>query len=77
MGDNDGGVTKLCETMQQMLRQLMEQSQAKTISGSETLKTLEPNPVKLTGPDDFFSWSRNALLILESHGLHRFLKEDI
>ncbi|CAM0907227.1 unnamed protein product [Alopecurus aequalis] len=76
MGDNDGGVAKLCETMQQMLKQLMEQSQAKTSSASEALKTLEPNPVKLTGPGDFFSWSRNALLILESHGLQRFLKED-
>uniref|UniRef100_A0ACD5XDP6 Uncharacterized protein n=1 Tax=Avena sativa TaxID=4498 RepID=A0ACD5XDP6_AVESA len=75
MGDNDGGVAKLCETMQQMLTQLMEQSQAKA-SGSETLKILEPNPVKLTGPGDFFSWSRNALLILESHGLQKFLKED-
>ena len=55
MGDNDGGVAKLCETMQKMLRQLMEQSQAKISSGSETLKTLEPNPVKLTGPGNFFS----------------------
>lgn len=76
MGDNDGGVAKLCETMQQMLKQLMEQSQSKTSTGSEALKTLEPNPVKLTGPGDFFSWSRNAQLILESHGLQRFLKED-
>lgn len=75
MGDSDG-VAKLCETMQQMLTRLIEQSQSKTSVGSEALKTLEPNPVKLTGPGDFFSWSRNALLILESHGLQRFLKED-
>lgn len=54
----------------------MEQSQAKNIGGSEAIKTLEPNPVKLTDPGDFFSWSRNALLILESHGLQRFLNED-
>jgi hypothetical protein len=47
MGDTDGGVAKLCETMQQMLRQLMEQSQAKTSGGFEAVKTLEPNPVKL------------------------------
>ncbi|KAM0831630.1 hypothetical protein ACQ4PT_065408 [Festuca glaucescens] len=76
MGDNDGGVAKLCETMQKMLRQLMEQSQAMTSGSFEALKTLEPNPVKLTGPVDFFGWSRNALLILESHGLQKFLKED-
>jgi hypothetical protein len=76
MGDSDGGVAKLCETMQQMLRQLMEQSQAKTSGGFEAVKTLEPNPVKLTGPSDFFSWSRNAQLILESHGLQKFLGED-
>jgi hypothetical protein len=76
MGDSDGGVAKLCETMQQMLTRLIEQSQAKTSGGSEALKTLKPNPVKLTSPGDFFSWSRNALLILESHGLEKFLKED-
>ena len=76
MGDKDGDVAKLCETMQQMLRQFIEQSQTKTNGSSEALKTLEQNPVKLTGPGDFFSWSRNALLILESHGLQRFLNED-
>ena len=75
MGDKDG-VEKLCETMQRMLSQLIEQTQTKTSASSEALKTLEPNPVKLTGPGDFFSWSRNALLILESHGLEICLKED-
>ena len=72
----DSSVEKLCESMQRMLSQLMEQSQGKASTSFETLKALESNPVKLTGPGDFFSWSRNAMLILESHGLQRFVKED-
>ncbi|XP_044319290.1 uncharacterized protein [Triticum aestivum] len=78
MGDTsrDSGIEKLCESMQRMISQLMEQAQTKTSSTSEILKTLEPNPVRLTGPGDFFSWSRNATLILESHGLQKFLKDD-
>ena len=78
MGDTsrDSGIEKLCESMQRMISQLMEQAQTKTSSTSEILKTLEPNPVKLTGPGDFFSWSQNATLILESHGLQKFLKDD-
>ena len=78
MGDTsrDSGIEKLCESIQRMISQLMEQAQTKTSSTSEILKTLEPNPVRLTGPGDFFSWSRNATLILESHGLQKFLKED-
>lgn len=74
--NKDSGIEKLCETMQRMIAQLMEQSQTKTSNTSENLKTLEPNPVRLTGPGNFFSWSRNATLILESHGLQKFLKED-
>lgn len=78
MGDTsrDSGIEKLCESIQRMISQLMEQAQTKTSSTSEILKTLEPNPVRLTGPGDFFSWSRNATLILESHGLQKFLKDD-
>ncbi|KAM3244064.1 hypothetical protein ACQJBY_055772 [Aegilops geniculata] len=78
MGDTsrDSGIEKLCESMQRMISQLMEQAQTKTSSTSEILKTLEPNPVRLTGPGDFFSWSQNATLILESHGLQKFLKDD-
>ena len=78
MGDTsrDSSIEKLCESMQRMISQLMQQAQTKTSSTSEILKTLEPNPVRLTGPGDFFSWSRNATLILESHGLQKFLKDD-
>lgn len=72
----DTSVEKLVESMQRMMAQLLEQAQTKTLSGTDILKNLEPNPVRLTGPCDYFSWSRNALLILESHGLEKFLKED-
>ena len=56
MGDTSGdtGIEKLCESMQRMISQLMEQAQRKTSSTSEILKTLEPNPVRLNGPGDFF-----------------------
>lgn len=74
--NKDSGVEKLVESMQRMMAQLLEQAQTKAISGSDVLKNLEPNPVRLTGPGDFFSWSRNALLILEAHGLEKFLRED-
>ncbi|XP_037455802.1 uncharacterized protein LOC119326207 [Triticum dicoccoides] len=83
MGDNskdksvDSSVEKLCESMQRMLAQLMEQAQVKSSSSTEIQKSiLEPNPVKLTGPGDYFSWARNASLILEAHGLHKYLSED-
>ncbi|CAM0954931.1 unnamed protein product [Alopecurus aequalis] len=76
MGDNNTSVEKLCEAMQQMLVQLMEQSQSKS-GASENLKIiLEPNPVRLSGPGDYFSWARNASLILGAHGLQKYLKED-
>lgn len=83
MGDNskdksvDSSVEKLCESMQRMLAQLMERAQVKSSSSTEIQKSiLEPNPVKLTGPGDYFSWARNASLILEAHGLHKYLSED-
>ena len=77
----DSSVEKLCESMQKMLAQLMEQAQAKSanVSGgvSEAVRVaLESNPVKLSGPGDYFSWARNAKLILGAHGLQHFLEED-
>lgn len=73
----DSSIEKLCESMQRMLAQLMEQAQTKSGSVSDTTKiSIEPNPVKLSGPGDYFSWARNASLILEAHGLEKFLKED-
>jgi hypothetical protein len=52
-----------------MLVILMEQVQTKTSTKSDVLKvTLEPNPVKLTGLGDYFSWARNATLILGANG---------
>ena len=73
----DASMEKLVESMQRMMAQLLEQAQSRTSSVPDVLKKLEANPVKLTGPGDFFSWSRNALLILESHGLEKFLREDV
>jgi hypothetical protein len=65
IGDKDTSVEKLCEAMQRMLVQLMEQSQSKSSSSSDSLKImLEQNPIKLFGPEDYFSWARNASLIL-------------
>lgn len=72
----DSSVQKLCESMQKVLAQFME-TQLKSSNTSEGSKIiLEQNPVKLSGPGDYFSWARNASLILGSHGLQKFLKED-
>ena len=79
MGESskDASIEKLCESMQRMLAQLMEQAHTKSSSVPDVLKiNMEPNPVKLTGPGDYFSWARNATLILGVHGLQDFLEED-
>jgi hypothetical protein len=79
MGDKDKArsVEKLCEAMQRMLVQLMEQTQSKSSNAFDSLKIiLEPNPVKLSGPGNYFSWARNASLILGAHGLQKYLKEE-
>ena len=55
----DASVDKLCESMQKLFAQLVEQSQQK----SKQTITLEPNPVKFSGPHNYFSWSRHATLI--------------
>jgi hypothetical protein len=73
----DSSVEKLCEGMQRILIKLMEQAQVKAGNTSEVQKImLELNPVKLTGPGDYFSWPRNATLILEFHGLDMYLNGD-
>ena len=36
---------------------------------------IEPNPIKLTGLGDS-SWAHNVSLILEVHGMHKYLVED-
>ena len=65
----DASVDKLCESMHKLFAQLVKQSQQK----SKGTITLEPNPVRLSGPGNYFSWSRHATLILGSHGLKHFL----
>ena len=67
----DASVEKLCESMQKLIAQLVEQSQQK----SKGTITLEPNPVRLSGPGNYFSWSRHATLKLGSHGLKHFLDD--
>lgn len=62
---------KLCESMQKLLTQLVEQTHQK----SKGPAILDPNPVKLSGPGNYFSWSRNASLILGSYGLKIFLDD--
>jgi hypothetical protein len=46
------------------------------IAWDVTKISIEPNQFKLSSPGDYFSWVRNASLILEAHGLEKFLKED-
>lgn len=69
VGESDFG--KLCESMRLLFTQIIEQSQQKTKGPI----TLDPNPVKLSGPGNYFSWSRHVNLILGSHGLKSFLDE--
>ncbi|CAO2181652.1 unnamed protein product [Urochloa humidicola] len=65
-------VDKLFESMQKLFTQLAEQTQQK----SKGPAILDPNPVKLSGPGNYFSWSRNASLILGSYGLKNFLEDN-
>jgi hypothetical protein len=68
----DSSIEKLCESMQKVFAQFMGSNT--TSEGSKII--LEQNPVKLSGPGDYFSWCRHASLILGSHGLLKFLKDD-
>jgi hypothetical protein len=64
----DSSINKLYE----MFSKMFEQQQI-----SEALKhTLEPNPVKLLGPENYVSWARHAQLILSSHGYDSLLVAD-
>lgn len=43
----------------------------------ETFKyALEPNPIKLIGPENYMSWARHARLILSSHGYENLLVKN-
>ena len=67
----DSIVDRLCELFSKML----EQQQAKT--APEIFKqSLEPNPIKLSGPGDYISWAHHAGLILSSHGYESLLVTD-
>ena len=66
MGDKggekqDNSIDKLCE----IFSKIIEQPRV----NPEIFKyALEPNPVKLSGPENYVSWARQAKLILGSHG---------
>jgi hypothetical protein len=66
----------LCmEKMYEIFSKLLEQQQHKSVP--ETVKyALEPNPVKLSSPGNYFSWARHAQLILSSHGYENLLVDD-
>jgi hypothetical protein len=54
------------EKLYEIFSKLMEQPKVVT---SEILEyTLEPNPVKLFGPENYVSWAHHCKLILSSHG---------
>ena len=53
------------EKLYEIFSKLMEQPKVVT---SDILKyTLESNPVKLSGPENYVSWARHCKLILSSH----------
>ena len=57
----DSSIEKLCEIHSKIIEQ------PKVVS--EVAKpTLEPNPVKLSGSENYVSWARHCKLILSSHG---------
>lgn len=66
-----GSIEKLCEIFSKVL----EQQQLKV--APEIIKqSIEPNPVKLSGPENYVSWARHVRLILSSHG-HENLLADV
>lgn len=68
----DSSINNLYEIFSKMFEQ---QQQPRSIS--EALKhTLEPNPVKLRGPENYISWARHTQLILSSHGYESLLVGD-
>uniref|UniRef100_A0A0A8ZZ16 Uncharacterized protein n=1 Tax=Arundo donax TaxID=35708 RepID=A0A0A8ZZ16_ARUDO len=67
----DFSIEKLCE----MFCKVFEQQQTKVTP--EILKqSLEPNPVKLSGPENYVSWAHNVHLILNSHDYENLLSYD-
>lgn len=68
----DSSIDKLCE----MLSKLLEQQQQLQPNPEAFKHTLEPNPIKLSGPGNYISWARHARLILSSHGHDDLLTAD-
>lgn len=67
----DSSVDKICE----ILSKLLEQQQSKLVP--EPFKhTLEPNPVRLSGPGDYISWARHPQLILSANDYDYLLVPD-
>jgi hypothetical protein len=68
----DSSVDKLCE----ILSKIFEQQQQLQPTTEAFKHTLEPNPIKLSGPGNYISWARHARLILSSHGHDGLLVAD-
>ncbi|CAM0881049.1 unnamed protein product [Alopecurus aequalis] len=69
----DSSVDKIYEIFSKLLEQ--QQQQPKLVP--EPLKhTLEPNPVRLSGPSDYISWARHAKLILSANDYDYLLVAD-
>ncbi|KAK1617259.1 hypothetical protein QYE76_022776, partial [Lolium multiflorum] len=63
------------DKMYEIFSKLLEQQQLKAVP--ETIRyALEPNPVKLSGPNNYVNWARHARLILSSHGYENLLDDE-
>jgi hypothetical protein len=65
----DSSMEKLCE----IFSKIFEQQQQLKIPSDVLKCTIEPNPLKLCGPESYISWARHARLILNSHGYGNLL----
>lgn len=62
----DNSIDKLCEIFSKIIEQ-------PRVNPKIFKYALEPNPVKLSGPENYVSWARQAKLILGSHGYEKLL----
>ena len=64
------------DKMYEIFRKLLEQQQQPKLVPEPFKHTLEPNPVKLSGPGDYISWARHAQLILSANEYDYLLVSD-
>lgn len=63
---DNSSIEKLCEIFSKIIEQ-------PKVTSEIFIYALEPNPVKLSGPENYVSWARQAKLILGSHGYEKLL----